>query len=135
VLPFFWKNKHSVGVRELDEQHKIIMQCLDELHEELMRGKINQPVALLLDNLMSLAKEHFATEEKLMASTEFPELDEHRASHQDLMERIENFISWQVTRDPSAYCQFMYFVREWMIRHMVKDDQKFGPWLVKHGIS
>jgi len=51
------------------------------------------------------------------------------------MRRVESFISRQVTGDPSAYCQFMYFVREWMVRHMVKDEQKYASWLVKHGIS
>ena len=135
MLSFFWKSRYSVGVREMDKQHQVIMQHLNELHEELLGGKINQTVIRLSDDLVSLAIEHFTAEEKLMESTQFPGLAEHRASHQWLLAKVRDFTARQESGDPSAYCQFMYFVREWMTRHMEKEDQRYAPWLAEHGIS
>jgi hemerythrin len=110
------------------------MQGLNELHEELMNGKVNEAVVPLINNLVSLAEEHFAAEERLMASSQFPGLADHRASHDGLSRKVGEFIARQETGDRAAYCQFMYFLREWMTRHMEKEDQEYAPWLAEHGI-
>ena len=99
-----------------------------------MNGKINATVVPLINNLVSIAAEHFATEEGLMERSRFPGLEEHRASHQALSRRVEEFRARQETGDRAAYCQFMYFLREWMTTHMEKEDLKYAPWLVEHGI-
>jgi len=58
LFSFVWKSRYSVGVRDLDRQHQTIMQGLNELHEELMNGKINEAVVPLVNNLVSIAAEH-----------------------------------------------------------------------------
>jgi hemerythrin len=135
LFSFNWKSRYSVGVRDLDRQHQAIMRGLSELHEEMMNGAAKEAVAPLITNLVALAGEHFATEEKLMDSTGFPGLADHRASHQELSRRVREFIARQEMGDRAAYSQFMYFAREWMTRHMVKEDREYAPWLAKHGIS
>lgn len=134
MFSFVWKSRYSVGVRDLDRQHQTIMQGLNELHEELMNGKINEAVVPLVNNLVSIAAEHFATEERLMEQSMFPGFAEHRASHQALSRRVSEFIARQETGDGAAYCQFMYFLREWMTTHMEKEDLKYAPWLAEHGV-
>jgi hemerythrin len=123
-----------VGVRDLDQQHQTIMQLLNELHEEMMNGKVNEVLAPLINKLVSLSREHFATEETLMDSTQFPGLADHRANHQELSRKVGEFIARQETGDRAAYSQFMYFLREWITRHMEKEDQQYAPWLAEHGI-
>lgn len=134
MFSFLWKSRYSVGVRELDEQHRAIMRGLNQLHEEVMSGKVNEAVAPLINSLVSLAGEHFAREESLMASTQFPGLADHRAKHQALSKKVGEFIARQELGDPAAYSQFMYFLREWITRHMEKEDKEYVPWLAEHGI-
>src|SRR5579863_10132528 len=129
-----WKSRYSVGVRELDEQHQMIMRRLNELHEEFMSGKVHETVSPLIDSLVSLAAEHFATEESLMESTQFPGLADHRAKHQALSNKVKEFIARQELGELAARSQFMYFLREWLTRHMEKEDQEYAPWLAQHGI-
>ncbi len=129
-----WKSKYSVGVRDLDRQHQAIMNRLNELHEEIMSCKVNEAVVPLVQNLVSLAGEHFAAEESLMESTRFPGLADHRAKHQALTRKVGEFIARQELGDRAAYCQFMYFLREWITKHMEKEDQEYAPWLAEHGI-
>lgn len=109
------------------------MQHLNELHEELMRGTVSDAAVSLINKLVTLADEHFALEEEVMESSQFPGLADHRASHQGLSRKVREFIARQETGDPSACCQFMYFLREWMTRHMENEDQKYVPWLAEHG--
>jgi len=134
LFSFVWKSRYSVGVKDLDRQHQSIMQGLNELHEELMNGKINEAVVPLINNLAGLAAEHFATEERFMELSRFPGLAEHRASHQALSKRVGEFLARQETGDRAAFCQFLYFLREWMTTHMEKEDLKYAPWMAEHGV-
>jgi hemerythrin len=109
------------------------MKGLSELHEEIMCGK-DDVLVPLINSLVSLSREHFATEESLMESTQFPGLAEHRAKHQAVSKKVEEFIARQELGDRAACSQLMYFLREWMTRHMEKEDQKYAPWLAEHGI-
>jgi hemerythrin-like metal-binding protein len=107
---------------------------LNELHEEMMRGRVNDAVAPLIGQLVSLAQEHFVAEERLMETAEFPGLAGHRAKHQELSRKVDEFVARHETGDGAAYCQFLYFVRDWITRHMEKEDQEYAPWLAEHDI-
>lgn len=134
LFSFSWKRKYSVGIKDLDQQHQAILEGLNHLHEEMMNGHVNDSVAPLISNLVSLAETHFATEEKFMESTQFPGLPDHRAKHQQLTQKVREFLARHEMGDKAAYSQFMYFLREWMTRHMETDDQKYAPWLALHGM-
>ncbi len=133
MFSFSWKRKYSVGVKDLDLQHQAIMDHLDALHESMLDGNVNEAVTPLVSNLVSLAAEHFATEEELMESTGFPGLADHRAKHQELSRKVQEFIARHGQGDQSAYSQCMYFVRGWMTEHMQKDDSQYVPWFAEHG--
>jgi hemerythrin-like metal-binding protein len=134
MFSFNWKSRYSVGVKELDLQHQAIMDGLNELHEEMMNGNQKDAVERSINNLVSLAGEHFAAEELLMASAGFPGLADHRAKHKALSRKVEEFIARHEKGDVAAYSQFMYFVRDWFTKHMENEDREYVPWLAEHGI-
>lgn len=134
MFSFNWKSSYSLGINDLDQQHQVIMDCLNQLHEVMMSGRMNEDAAPLIDHLVSLAGEHFATEERLMESTQFPDLADHRAKHQALSQKVREFIARHEKGDRAAYSQFMFFLRGWMTRHMLNEDHEYAPWLAKHGI-
>ena len=74
-----WSGKYSVGVEELDNQHKALMNVLNELHAASMRGKASEVAGPLIRRIVSIATEHFASEERLMESAKFSGLASHRA--------------------------------------------------------
>jgi hemerythrin-like metal-binding protein len=134
LFSFSWKRNYSLGIIGLDKQHQAIMDSLNQLHEVMMSGRVNEDAAPLIDRLVSLAQEHFATEERLMEATQFPGLADHRAKHQALSLKVREFIARHEMGDKAAYSQFMYFLRGWMTRHMQKEDHECAPWLAAHGI-
>jgi hemerythrin len=134
LFSFNWKNSYSVGVQALDHQHRAIMRGLNELHEEMLGGRTNEAVAPLIRNLTSIAGAHFAAEEELMESTQFPGLAEHRAKHEELTRKIHEFIARHEMGNRAAYSQFLYFVRAYMTEHMLKEDHEYASWLAEHGV-
>lgn len=134
LFSFSWKKSYSVGIQTLDHQHQAIMRGLNELHEEMIGGKANEAVAPLIRNLVAIAGAHFAAEEKLMESTGFPGLVDHRVKHEELTRKIDEFIARHEMGDRAAYSQFLYFVRAYMTQHMLKEDREYAPWMAEHGI-
>jgi hemerythrin-like metal-binding protein len=118
----------------MDQQHQAIMDGLNELHQEMMKGNRNDAVTPLINNLVSLARKHFAAEERLMASAGFPGLADHRAKHREVSRKVQEFIARHEKGDMAAYSQFMYFLRDWFTKHMENDDREYAPWLAEHGI-
>lgn len=75
-----WEPRHSVGNATLDAQHRAILaqcnvlaDCLDDASEAGDR-KFDE----IFNELMTLAREHFATEEALLARCAYPGLDDYR---------------------------------------------------------
>jgi hemerythrin-like metal-binding protein len=134
MFSFDWMKLYSVGIGELDRPHQVIMERLNELHEEMVDGNVNEAVSPLIRDLVSLAAEHFATEEKLMEATEFPGLADHRAKHREVSQKVGEFLARHEQGDKAAYSQIMYFLRNWITHYMQKDDRAYGPWLKDHGV-
>jgi hemerythrin len=134
MLSFNWKSGYSVGIKQLDAQHRALMGSLNELHDVMMGGNLNDAAAPLIRKLVLLAGQHFSTEEGLMESTAFPGFAEHRARHQELTRKVAEFIARHEDDDKVVYSQFMYFVRDWLSKHMLHEDHGYAPWLAEHGI-
>ena len=129
-----WSSKHSVGVEELDHQHRALMKVLNELHAASMRGKAREVAGPLIRQIVSIANEHFAAEERLMESTGFPGLASHRVKHRELAGKIAEFVARHEKGDTTVYTQLLYFMRDWLTSHMQTEDQEYAPWLSAHGV-
>jgi|SRR5271157_2067806 len=124
-----WSDKDSVGVEALDIQHRAFMKILNELHAASMRGKAREIAGPLLRQLASLASEHFSLEERLMESTGFSGLAEHRAQHRELTVKFAEFVSRHEKGDAAMYTPLLYFIRDWLNKHMQNEDRKYASWL------
>jgi hemerythrin len=130
-----WSSKYSVGVEALDNQHKALVRVLNEFHAASMRGKVQEVADPLIRQIVSLASEHYAAEERLMDSAKYPGLDGHRAKHRELSGKIAEFVSRHEKGDTTVYVQLLYFVRDWLTKHMQSEDQEYAPWLKAHGVK
>jgi hemerythrin len=129
-----WSDKFSVGVAALDKQHTVLMDTLNKLHEAMMKGKANEVTGPLLRKLVAYTNDHFATEEKLMASTKFPGLAQHVVKHKDLIKQVSEFVSRYERGEITVNTSLLHFLRDWLGTHILKEDHEYGPWLNKNGV-
>jgi hemerythrin len=129
-----WSNKYSVGVDALDDQHKTLLKVLNEFHAASIRGKAREAAGPLMRQIVTLANEHFSTEQRLMESAGFPGLAGHRAKHEELSAKLAEFVSRHEEGDTTMYAQLLYFMRDWLSSHMQTEDQEYAPWLASHGV-
>ena len=128
-----WSSKYSVGVEILDDQHRALLTLLNELHAASMRGKAQEVAGRLIDQVISIANEHFAAEERFMESIKFPGLAEHRAKHKEMTGKVAEFVARHKKGDTTVYTQLLYFMRDWLSNHMLTVDGEYAAWLASHG--
>lgn len=124
-----WSESMSVGNPHIDEQHRILIDTINQLASA--ESQNDRPVvAMIIDELVSYAAFHFNFEEQLMEDSGYPELENHRRTHQ-------GFVRWvQDLREEFTYHRrrllgerILGFLRDWLREHILGDDQLYRPYL------
>ncbi len=129
-----WRDVYSVGIEELDSQHKQMLRLITELHRALDRGQTELGLRRLIQEACDYAKLHFKTEEGLLTKCNYPGLAEHRRVHQDYVNQVESIRRLSdLALEEMAYKLF-FFLREWWLSHITKTDLEYAAFL-KSGTS
>jgi hemerythrin len=72
-----WDPAYSVGIAVIDEQHKRIIEYINELNKATLYQD-NQKVASVLLHLVDYTISHFSFEESLMEEANYTMLEAHK---------------------------------------------------------
>jgi hemerythrin-like metal-binding protein len=129
-----WSDKYSVGVQVLDNQHSVLVDTLNKLYDAMMKGQAKSITGPLLLMLVEYTKEHFASEEKMMAATKYPAMTQHIAKHRELTKQVGEFVSRYERGEITLSADLLNFLRDWLGTHILKEDHEYGPWMNEHGV-
>jgi hemerythrin len=121
-----WKDEYSVGVPEMDKQHKGLIVLINRLTEE---EQTTGMIAYVFEALDQYVKEHFRAEEKLMRASGYADLEPHKRQHRD----FEEWLRAVKQAHAAGASTFMLaetvneFLRRWLIDHILKTDMAYKP--------
>ena len=119
-----WRDEYSLGIVEIDSQHKQLIRSFGAIEDASRQGQRWSSIYFLIAELKDFARFHFACEEALMRLFGFPELRLHSAEHAHFFKflaKIEkNSISQSIEKD------LVEFLRVWMTKHIVGSDKGFA---------
>ncbi len=125
-----WTPAMSVGLKELDDDHKVLIRIINQLAEN--SGKEGREGALrrCVFGLMRYAEFHFAREEQVMAACGFPELETHKAEHglfvahmQQVAQALDDV---DVTESPIDV-ELLEYLKGWLNHHILIVDMSYRP--------
>jgi hemerythrin len=119
-----WDREYSVGIHELDEQHKTLVECVSAVEQSVNEGDPLATVQSALARLTSFADVHFAVEESLMRIHDYPHLHEHVNEHQQFSDRLLSLKERSLESDVSR--EMIEFLNEWIERHIPNHDKPFA---------
>ncbi len=131
---FAWKEMYSVHVAALDRQHQQLFSLIAELNDALAAGRGNTVVAKVLERLLDYTVSHFAAEEKLLERYGFPGLEEHRAKHRALTDKVNGLIQDFKAGNVGVSVSLMLFLRSWLKEHILGTDQLYSSYLNDKGV-
>jgi hemerythrin-like metal-binding protein len=137
TIPLQWDESFVTGIAKIDEQHKILVDTLNEANARL--GDIPNPELLgeITRNLLSYALYHFETEEALMQANDYaatcPEDSaRHHREHRDFSQTVVNLRKGIQAGQLVDRQTLITFLSEWLVNHILHTDKKLGAWLAEH---
>jgi hemerythrin len=86
-----WDPSMTTGVEALDNQHKQLIDWLNDLLEAMSLGRGRTEVAALLDKLGGYAVMHFGHEEDCMTKYHCPVAEKNAAAHKEFVATFTGF--------------------------------------------
>ncbi|WP_083762863.1 bacteriohemerythrin [Thermocrinis albus] len=71
-------NELLTGVEEMDRQHMVLVELLNEVTSLLERGEREKAIKVFRDKLVEYVETHLKDEEEFMEKIGYPDLDNHR---------------------------------------------------------
>ncbi|MDJ0610300.1 MAG: bacteriohemerythrin [Kiloniellales bacterium] len=142
-----WTPGMSVGVPELDDDHKVLIRVINQLAENAESDGRPAVVRQCLYALMRYAEYHFGREEEVMNACGFPELSTHREEHQRFITKIRSVAASfeQGESGPEAAAgkttasikdsetgarldqELLDFLKNWLNHHILVIDMAYRP--------
>lgn len=135
-MPFLdWLPTYNVGHKNIDNQHREIVDMVNRLHNSILENRVNEEVARVLVDLMNYTKYHFDEEENVMYDNGYPLLKEHIKIHRDLINRIGGYLIKLRSGQKVSVFQLIGFLREWLVKHILDEDMRYKPYLPRNESS
>jgi hemerythrin-like metal-binding protein len=129
VKDLVWDNILSVGVDEIDEDHRKLIHIFNILNHAVMDGESGEYLAATLEELVNCTVWHFSHEERLMLKYRYPEHQAHQAEHQDLIQSAKQLQQDLVAPDKALADQQIQFLERWLTEHILTADGRLGAYL------
>jgi len=126
-----WEEKYSVKIKEIDEQHKVLLNLIGELENFSKKYNYKEVFPEAIDTLKNYVRTHFSTEEEYMVKANYPFLDEHKKVHLQFTEEVDREVEKLNNRDITALdIIFLYnFLLDWIENHILGEDHKYVEYL------
>lgn len=137
-----WKEKYSIDVESIDEQHQELFKNLGEFIKLVQNKEVPWEERLekakeTLGFLQDYVVYHFDDEEKFQESIAYPDIEIHKEAHrkfkEGINEYVEIFTEGGFTEDKMQ--EFSAKLMTWLIMHVGKMDQKIGEYVREKGVK
>lgn len=118
----------GTGVGVADEQHQVIFDMVNRLHDATGTGD-KEAIGKVLDDLIDYVVMHFQTEEKLMQEKHYPDYAAHKKLHDALVDTCANLQKKVHAGEADVTQETAAFVKEWLVNHIPNIDKAYGPCL------
>ena len=124
-----WDDSMSVGIPEIDEEHKHFAFLINEFNHSILDHKdlleIKSRLRLILDD----AVQHFSHEERLFKEWQYPDADDHALKHAQALTALadiwEKFISYGLEPE---WISAGLAIKDLLITHILKEDLKYAEY-------
>ncbi len=121
-----WTEELSTGVPEMDEQHRKLIEILNQFYEAVEKGEKARAIEELVRGAKDYTNFHFGAEERFMEEIGYPELEAHRKAHQNLVNEVLLAEEKYAQGDEKAIRGLASFLLSWLYTHILRTDRKYG---------
>ena len=129
-----WTQALEVGIAEIDEQHRWLVDQTNALHDALQGGASREQVGELLEGLMDYVMNHFIVEENLFIRLGYPETEAHQAQHNLFSGQVMSLLARHDCGEEVG-ADALELLKDWLVHHILKVDKAYVEFFRAHGIG
>ncbi|MGZ3807302.1 MAG: bacteriohemerythrin [Bacteriovorax sp.] len=125
---FVWTEKLTLGVKEMDDEHKVLVERINSLVEALEHQYIKKDTTQLLEaftNLANYTVQHFKDEEAYMLKIGYGQLSSHKKIHEKLLNQVGAY-GEQIQTGMLDDKKLISFLRNWLMSHIMGVDMQYA---------
>ena len=131
-----WSDQISVGIQEIDEQHKQLVALINRLFDAMASGKEKLQVAKdILNELMQYTIVHFSVEESLFRIFDYPDYEKHCENHFALRVKVIEINEKVQKGERMITPELLTFLKKWITNHIMVEDKAYAPFLLERGLK
>jgi len=131
-----WTAQLSVGIDSIDEQHKKLINMINALNDAMLTGSSNELLGKIFTGLAAYTQKHFAYEEDMFAEYGYPDSQEHKRQHNELIAQvIELKEKFMENPKGTISADLMLFLKRWLTNHIMRTDKEYTEFLRSKGVK
>jgi hemerythrin-like metal-binding protein len=122
-----WSDDFLIGIEELDYEHRGLVEDINKLHRDLLEDVDIDRIEDTLGSIHARIQAHFALEERVIVSHEYPHYPEHKAEHERLLDEYTERMT-KFERDPNLGDReaIQGVLCQWIVDHILTSDKKMS---------
>ena len=125
-----WSDKYLIGLERIDLEHETFFGLVKDFEKARLRKASKKELLGILNEIALYAKFHFCSEENVMEAIGYPDLEEHREKHLQLIDVLSNNILG-LTLDRISPERIEELLLEWFFHHTATDDKRIAEFKMK----
>lgn len=129
----YWTADLSTGFDDIDEQHKMLLQYINELYDAKQNGDVVE-IERCFENLINYTIEHFSYEEMMLQEAGYRLLEQHKKVHANFVDKMTMFQDRYHNGDKAALDELLKLLEDWLFRHIRLNDHGYVASVKASGI-
>ena len=121
---FEWAQDMVIDNGPIDDDHRILIDQVNALHTATTLGRGQDVVAQLLAAVIADTQEHLRREEQLMEQAKFPDLERHKETHVQFVEKLHDLRQKHHSGSITVASQLSTLLRDWLSLHIRRGDKE-----------
>lgn len=132
-MAFTWTKELETGNAQIDNEHKQLIQAINNLLAACSAGKGRNELAHTMDFLNQYTKTHFQHEQALQVKSGYPDYVNHKRLHDGFIKVVDNLSARLKAEGPTILLvgEISNQLGGWLVKHIKTEDVK----VAKHVMS
>jgi hemerythrin len=119
-----WSKDLETGFSVIDNQHKRIVEYINDLYEARTIGLKREDIGKVIDELVDYTLSHFVFEESMQEEAHYPYLKAHKKVHELFVRRVAEYQErFKLGEDVSE--ELNSLLVRWLFNHIKRDDADY----------
>ena len=128
--PIDLSEAYKIGIDSVDQEHRFLIGIYNDLVGKIDKGNPDDLIESVIKKLFDYADYHFASEERVMISTDFPGLEPHRRQHESFVRSLNDLVTDRTGDKAADLSRVVAFVGSWIRGHILVTDKQLGEFVL-----